>query len=264
MSTPVSACVITLDEADRIDDCLRSLDWCDELIVVDSHSRDTTRERAAAAGARVVERDWPGHAAQKEFAVRLAAHDWIVSVDADERVSPALRDEIRALAAADFPRCAGWSMPRRSWYLGDWIRHGTWYPDRSVRLFDRRRGRFVANPGYDLHERVVLDGPCGALQNDLLHLPYRSIAEHLQTIDKYTTIMARGLQERGRRARVSDLVLRPWARFVKSYVLKGGFRDGWRGLLLAYLSAHYARLKYAKLLALQRGGESVAPVAPSG
>src|SRR5579862_7720417 len=108
-------------------------------------------------------------------------------------------------------------MPRRSWYLGEWIRHGTWYPDRSVRLFDRRRGRFVANRSYDLHERVVLDGACGALHNDLLHLPYRSIAEHLQTIDKYTTIMAQGLQARGRRARVSDLVVHPWARFVKSY-----------------------------------------------
>ncbi len=248
----LSACVITLNEGDRIDDCLRSLAWCDEIVVVDSHSTDRTREQAAALGARVIERDWPGHAAQKEFALRAAQHEWVLCIDADERVSGALRDEILALRERGFAGAAGWSVPRLSRYLGGWIRHGTWYPDRSVRLLDRRRGRFVANPWYDLHERVVLDGPCGRLRHDLLHLPYRTLSDHLRTIDAYTTIMARGLHERGRRARVSDLVLHPGARFATFYVLKGGFLDGWRGLLLAYLAAHYVRLKYAKLLALQR------------
>lgn len=250
--TPISACIITLNEADRIDDCLRSLAWCDDVVVIDSHSTDATRARATALGARVVERDWPGHAAQKEFAIRAARHDWVLCVDADERVSPALQAEIQRLAARGFPGAVGWSMPRLSCYLGRWIRHGTWYPDRAVRLFDRRRGRFVAHHAYDLHERAVLDGPCGALRSELLHLPYRTFDEHLRTIDSYTTIMARGLQQRGRRARISDLIVHPWARFVKSYVLKAGFLDGWRGLLLAYLAAHYVRLKYAKLLALQR------------
>jgi len=257
---PLSACIITLNEADRIDDCLASVAWCDELVVVDSHSTDATRARAAARGARVIERDWPGHAAQKEFAIRAARHEWVLCIDADERVSPALQAEIQALAERGYPGAAGWSVPRLSCYLGRWIRHGTWYPDRTVRLFDRRRGRFAAHAAYDLHERVVLDGPCAALQHDLLHLPYRSIGEHLQTIDAYTTIMAQGLQQRGRRARVSDLVFHPWASFVKSYVLKAGFLDGWRGLLLAYLAAHYTRLKYGKLLALQRAaGDQVAP-----
>ena len=248
----VSACVITLNEAERIDECLTSLAWCDEIVVVDSHSSDATRERAAALGARVVERDWPGHAAQKQFAVDTARHDWVLCIDADERVSAPLRDEIGALRASGFAGAAGWSVPRMSSYLGKWIRHGTWYPDRSVRLFDRRRGRFVANASYDLHEHVVLDGPCGRLSHDLLHTPYRSVSEHLATIDSYTTIMAEGLQRRGRRARVSDLILHPFGRFVKFYVFKAGFLDGWRGLLLAYLAAHYVRLKYAKLLALQR------------
>jgi glycosyltransferase involved in cell wall biosynthesis len=250
--TAVSACVITLNEAERIDACLASLAWCDEVVVVDSHSTDATRERAAALGARVVERDWPGHAAQKQFAIGAARHDWVLCIDADERVSAALRDEIRALQATGFAGAAGWSVPRMSAYLGKWIRHGTWYPDRSVRLFDRRRGRFVANASYDLHEHVVLDGPCGRLNQDLLHMPYRSVSEHLATIDSYTTIMAEGLQRCGRRARVSDLILHPFGRFVKFYVFKAGFLDGWRGLLLAYLAAHYVRLKYAKLLALQR------------
>jgi glycosyltransferase involved in cell wall biosynthesis len=257
--TAVSACVITLNEADRIEACLRSLDWCDEIVVVDSHSTDDTRQRAAVLGARVIERDWPGHAAQKEFAVRSAGSDWVLCVDADERLSDALRDEIIALRAAGLDAAVGWSVPRLSAYLGRWIRHGTWYPDRSVRLFDRRRGRFAANPDYDLHEHVVLDGAAGTLRHDLLHLPYRSLSEHLQTIDRYTTIMARGLQQRGRRARPRDLVLHPWARFAQFYLVKAGFLDGWRGLLLAYLAAHYVRLKYAKLLALQRGAEVPPP-----
>lgn len=256
MPAPIrlSACVISLNEADRIEACLRSLAWCDEIVVVDSHSSDATRDTAAALGARVIERDWPGHAAQKEFAVRAARLDWVLCVDADERVSDALRDEIAALCEDGLGAAAGWSVPRMSRYLGRWIRHGSWYPDRSVRLFDRRRGRFAANPDYDLHERVVLEGPCGALRHDLLHVPYRNLSEHLRTIDTYTTIMAQGLQRRGRRARVSDLVLHPWARFLTFYVLKRGFLDGWRGLLLAYLAAHYVRLKYSKLLVLQRAG----------
>lgn len=251
---PISACIITLDEADRIDACLASLAWCDEIVVVDSHSRDETRARAAARGARVIERDWPGFAAQKEFAIRAAAHEWVLVVDADERVSDALRDEILARRRAGFAGAAGYSLPRCSQYLGRWIRHGTWYPDRSVRLFDRRRGRFEAGATYDLHERVVLDAPAVGLAHDLLHVPYRSISEHLRTIDRYTTIMAEGLQARGRRAGVGDLVLHPAWRFFQFYVLRAGFRDGWRGLLLAYLAAHYVRLRYAKLLALQRDG----------
>jgi glycosyltransferase involved in cell wall biosynthesis len=251
---PISACVITRDEADRIEACLRSLAWCDEIVVVDSHSTDDTRQRAAALGARVIERDWPGFAAQKDFAVRAAAHDWVLVIDADERVSAALRAEIAARRAAGFGDLAGFSLPRCSQYLGRWIRHGTWYPDRSVRLFDRRRGRFEAPATYDLHERVVLDGPVGALASDLLHVPYRSISEHLRTIDRYTTIMAEGLNARGRRAGVTDLVLHPAWRFFQFYVLKAGCLDGWRGLLLAYLAAHYVRLRYAKLLAMQRDG----------
>jgi glycosyltransferase involved in cell wall biosynthesis len=258
----LSACLITFNEADRIDDCLDSLAWCDEIVVVDSHSTDQTRARVQARGARVIERDWAGYVAQKEFACRAAAHDWVLSIDADERVSPPLQAEIESLRAAGFPAAAGWAMPRCSRYLGAWIRHGTWYPDRAIRLFDRRRGRLEANPWYDLHERIVLDGPCGALHHDLWHLPYRSLSEHLETIDRYTTIMAEGLHARGQRAAVADLVLRPWAHFFKGYVLKRGFLDGWRGLLLAQLGAHYVRLRHAKLLALQRAAAGAGGAAP--
>jgi glycosyltransferase involved in cell wall biosynthesis len=250
----LSACVIAFEEADRIRSCLESLDWCDEIVVVDSRSTDATRAIAAEMGARVIERDWPGYTAQKNFAVDAAANDWVLCLDADERVSEGLREEIERLRRADFGGRAGFEMPRLTFYLGAWIRHGTWFPDRQLRLFDRRRGRWMSPRSYDLHERVVLDAPAERLGHPLLHEPYRTLDDHLRTIDRYTTIMARGLHGEGRRARASELVLRPAAGFLRSYVLRRGFLDGWRGLLLAYLHAHYIRMKYAKLMALERSG----------
>ncbi len=248
----VSACIIAFDEQDRVADCIRSVDWCDEVLVVDSHSADRTREVAAELGARVIERDWPGHVAQKEFAIRAAENDWVLCIDADERVSEVLRGELLALRDAGFPARPGWAFPRMSNYLGRWIRHGTWYPDRQLRLFDRRRGRWG---GHDPHDKVELEGRPGVLKGDLLHLPYRSLDEHLGTIDRYTTTMAEGLWKRGRRASPLDLFTHPLVRFLRFYVLKAGFLDGWRGFLMACLAAHYVRLKYAKLLLLQRDEE---------
>lgn len=246
----LTGCVIARDEADRIEDCLASLAFCDELVVVDSHSSDATRELAAARGARVIERDWPGFGAQKEHAARAASHDWILQLDADERVSDALRAEIVALRDAGFPGHAGWSMPRLSSYLGTWVRHGTWYPNRVLRLYDRRRGRWGGHPP---HEKVQLDGTAGRLAGDLLHHPYRDVGEHLRTIDRYTSVMAEDLWRRGRRPRAGDLVLRPAWRFLRSYVLRRGFLLGWTGLWLAHCAALYVRLKYVKLRLLARG-----------
>ena len=246
----VSACIITRDEEDRLPDCLASLGWCDEMVVVDSHSTDRTRAIAESAGARVIERDWPGHVAQKEFAVRAATHDWVFCIDADERVSEELAAEIEARRAAGFEGAAGYSLPRLSSYLGRPIRHGSWYPDRKLRLFDRRCGGWS---GRDPHDRVVVQGRVEELRSDLLHQPYRSFDDHLRTIDRYADIMAEELRRDGRRARLLDIVLRPPLRFLSFYVLRGGFLDGWRGLLLAYLAAHYVRLRYVKLWLLERG-----------
>ncbi len=249
---PLSCCIIAMDEADRIEACLASVAFCDEIVLVDSHSTDRTRELAAAHGARVLERDWPGHVAQKEFAIRAATHDWVLCVDADERVSDELRAELEALRASGFPGHAGWRFPRLVNYLGTWVRHGTWYPDRQLRLFDRRRGRWG---GHDPHDRVELEprATCGELAGDLFHHPYRSFADHLATIDQYTSLMARGMFARGRRAGLSELILRPWVRFARFYFLKRGFLLGRKGLVLALLAAHYVRLKYMKLLVLERG-----------
>ncbi len=240
----VSACIITRDEEDRLGPCLDSLDWCDELVVVDSHSTDKTRELAAARGARVIERDWPGHVAQKEFAVRAARHEWVFCIDADERVSPELRDAIAAARRGGFAGAAGYEVSRVSTYLGRWIRHGTWYPDWKLRLFDRRRGGWG---GRDPHDRALVDGGVQRLAGELRHEPYRSFDDHLRTIDRYTTIMAESMRAEGKRARLFDLIARPPTRFFVFFVWRRGFLDGWRGLLLAYLAAHYVRLKYAKL-----------------
>ncbi len=248
----LAACVITWNEADRIGACLRSLAFCDEIIVVDSHSTDRTREIAAEQGARVFERDWPGFGPQREFGAGQAAGDWILCLDADERVSEPLRREIEALREAGFPGHAGWDCPRLSNWLGTWVRHGTWYPDRVLRLYDRRRGKWAGEPP---HDHLELDGSAGHLQGDLEHFPYRSLREHLETIDRYTTIMATRLHARGRRARTRDLLFRPFARFFRFYVLRGGFRLGWRGLVLAGLAGHYVRLKYAKLRLLESGAQ---------
>lgn len=245
----LSACIIAMNEADRIGDCLASLEFCDEIVVVDSHSTDATRKIAASAGARVIERDWPGHVAQKEFAIRAAENDWVLCVDADERVSPELREEIVAVRDSGFAGHAGWRFPRLSSYLGRPVRYGTWYPDLQLRLFDRRRGRWG---GHDPHDRVELEGPVGRLRGDLIHHPYRSIGEHLRTIDRYSTLSAEGMYARGRRASVLDLVTRPAVRFLGFYFLRRGFVGGWRGYLLACLHAHNGLMKYAKLFALER------------
>lgn len=255
----LSACVITCDEEDRVGACLDSLAWCDEIVVVDSHSTDRTREIARQAGARVIERDWPGYTAQKNLAVDSAANDWVLCVDADERVSPELRDEILSLGEPSASAVAGWDMPRLTRYLGAWIRHGTWYPDRQLRLFDRRHGHWVGHPAYDLHERVRLDARAEHLRHPLLHEPYRTVSDHLHTIDEYTSIIAAGMHAAGRRAGALPLVLRPCGGFLRYYLIKRGFLDGWRGLLLAYMHAHYVRMKYAKLFVLRRGNDVAKP-----
>ncbi|MBW2713089.1 MAG: glycosyltransferase family 2 protein [Deltaproteobacteria bacterium] len=245
----VSACIITLNEEDRLGPCLKSLSWCDEIVVVDSHSSDGTRELATSFGARVIERDWPGHVDQKEFAIREARHDWVLCLDADEQLSDELKAEILALRDAGFPNAPGWSMPRLATYLGQPMHHGGWYPDRKIRLFDRRRGHWG---GSNPHDHVQLQGSAEALAGDLLHDPYRNFSEHLRILDSYSSIGAQELAKKNVRAKVSDIIFRPAIRFTKFYILKSGWREGWRGLLLAYLSAYGCRLKYAKLLIAQR------------
>ena len=246
----VSACIITYNEADRIEACLRSVAFCDELLVVDSHSSDDTRARAAALGARVIERDWPGYRSQKQFAVEAARHDWVLCLDADERVSAALRAELEALRAAGFAGAAGWSVPRITDYFGRFLRHGNAYPDRLVRLFDRRRGGWT---GYEVHENTRVSGRIGRLHGQLEHYSYRSLGDHLGRMQRYADLMAQAMYDAGRRCGLAPVLLNAQWRFVRGYVLRLGFLDGWRGLVFALIESQYVRRKYLGLYMRSRG-----------
>ncbi|MEZ5318844.1 MAG: glycosyltransferase family 2 protein [Vicinamibacterales bacterium] len=244
--------VITLNEAAHIEACLASAAWADERLVVDSGSTDDTVDRARAAGARVIVRDWPGYSAQKNFAAGEAAHDWILSLDADERVSPALAEEIRARLQAD-PAEPGFRIPRVTWHLGRWIRSTDWYPDYQLRLYDRRRARWKPKR---VHESVETDGAPGQLRQDLEHYAYRDLSHHHQTMDRYTTLAAEEMHAQGRTAGLADLLLHPPAAFARNYVLRRGFTDGIPGLIVSAMNAHYVLLKFAKLWAIQAGREA--------
>ena len=246
----LSACVITYNESDRIEACLRSVSFCDELLVVDSHSTDDTRARAQALGARVIERDWPGYRSQKQFAVDAAQHDWVLCVDADERVSPALRAEIEALRQQGFAGAAGWSLPRITDYFGRFLRHGNAYPDRLVRLFDRRRGGWS---GDEIHENTHVRGRTARLHGHLEHYSYRSLGDHLARMQRYADLMAQALYARGRRCGLAPVLFNPQWRFVRGYLLRLGFLDGWRGLVFALIESSYVRRKYLGLYLRSRG-----------
>jgi glycosyltransferase involved in cell wall biosynthesis len=246
---PVSATVITLNEAANIGSCLDALAWVDDVLVVDSGSTDGTVEQAQARGARVIIREWPGsYAAQKNFAAGEARYDWILSIDADERVTHALAAEIRSVLTTE-PPVAGYRIPRVTWHLGRWIRTTDWYPDYQLRLYDRRRARW---PPRLVHESVQADGPVGYLTHDLEHYAYRDISHHHASMDRYTALAARQMHEQGRRAGVADLALHPPAAFLRNYVLKRGFTDGLPGFVISSMNAYYVFLKFAKLWEMQR------------
>jgi glycosyltransferase involved in cell wall biosynthesis len=246
----LSAVIITYNEADRIADCIRSANFCDEVLVVDSHSTDGTREIATSLGARVIERDWPGYRSQKEFALRAATNDFVLCLDADERVSPALRAEIEALRVNGFPCHAGWNMPILLCYFGRFLWHGLTYPNRHMRLIDRRRGQWS---GEEVHEHLQVNGSIGKLRNCLEHYAYRSLSHQIAKLDRYAELMARAKYARGKRCGVFKILFRSFWRFFSGYILRLGFLDGWRGLVLSLVEADYVRNKYLKLFLLSRG-----------
>lgn len=242
---PVTVTVITRDEAANIEACLVSVAWADEVLVVDCGSADRTVEIARAKGVRVIVKDWPGYSAQKNFAAAQATHDWILSIDADERVTAELAAEIRARLSSDVS-AAGFRIPRVTWHLGRWIRTTDWYPDYQLRLYDRRRARWKERR---VHESVTADGPVGQLAHDLQHYAYRDITHHHQTMDRYTTLAAEDMYASGRRGGWVDVVLHPPAAFLRNYVLRRGFTDGLPGFIISVMNAHYVFLKFAKLWA---------------
>lgn len=238
----ITAAIITLNEERKIARAIESLRCCDEIVVVDSGSIDRTVEIAGKLGARVEETGWRGYAAQKNWAAERASNDWILSLDADEALSESLDGEILTLKRRG-PDCDGYTMPRLAQYLGKWILHSGWYPDRKVRLYHRGKAYWT---GQFVHESVKVEGRVGHLQSDLLHFTCDSLSEHLKTMDRYTTLAAQELVARrlpiGRRRLMADPA---WA-FVRTYFVQRGFLDGYEGLTIAYMAALYTFLKYAK------------------
>jgi len=258
---PLSLVVITRDAAPEIAACIASASFAAETVVVDSGSRDDTVEVARASGARVVHRDFLGFGPQKTFAVGQAAHDWVLCLDADERVSPELADSIRALFSGGPPQAPACAMARRNRFLGRWLAHGEGYPDWNVRLFDRRRARWTDDP---VHEHVVADGPVVRLAGDLMHASAESIEAYVAKQNRYTTLQARALHARGERASLARMALSPMVRFLRFYVLKAGFLDGAAGFAHIAIGAFASFLKYTKLRGLETRGDFANRNPPAG
>jgi len=244
----LSVTIITFNEAAHVAAAIASVAWADEIVVVDSGSTDGTLDIARQLAARVEVREWPGYAAQKNYAASLARHEWILSLDADERVGPALAASLHAWRAGQ-PAAPGYRVARTSWYLGEWIRTTDWYPDYQLRLYDRRAGAW--QPAR-VHESVRVAGTPARLAGDIEHYPYADVGDHLQRIDRYTTLAALDLRERGHRAGALDLLLHPPAAFLRNYIVRRGLLQGRAGLAVSLLNSSYVLLKYVKLLELER------------
>lgn len=244
---PLSAVLITKNAAGLLADCLRSLAFCDEILVVDSGSEDGTVELAEQAGARVIRTEWRGFGAQKQFAVEQASHDWVLCIDADERVDQRLRQSIIAALREPSPRAFRFARCNR--FMGRYLRHGEGYPDWSLRLFDRRAARWSDDP---VHERVMATGEIGTLPGDLLHESAESLETYLDKQNRYSSLAADEALACGERATALHLVVSPLLRFVKFYVFRLGFLDGLPGLVHILAGCAASFTKYAKMLNFQR------------
>lgn len=244
----ISAVIITKNEEANLPRCLDSVKFVNELIIIDSDSTDRTIEIAESYGAKVYRPEWKGFGPAKQEGVDRASCEWILSIDADEEVPAELADEIQAIVN-DERALNGYYMPRKTQFLGRWIKHCGWYPDYILRLFKKSTGRF---DGAVVHEKVIVEGETGYLRHDLLHYSYPSLEQYLKKSNLYTTLGAKSAYDRGKRSRLFDTTIRPAASFVAHYVGRQGFLDGWAGFVLSVLSAVAVLNKYSKLRELER------------
>ena len=247
--TRVSVTIIAWNEEERLRGCLESVGWADEIVVVDAESTDKTVSLAREFTDKVWVRPWPGFAAQKNFALDQAGETWILSMDADERVTPEPGERIKAIVKDDGP-ADGYLIPRRNLFWGAWVRHGGLYPDYQLRLFRRGAGRFVEDA---VHESVTVAGRVESLAEPLLHQSYRDLEDFVRRSNRYSTLAASDWLRRGRRVGVAGLIMKPLGRFLSMYIVQRGFLDGWRGLVLAILYAEYVFLRMAKIWESRRG-----------
>jgi glycosyltransferase involved in cell wall biosynthesis len=245
---PISATLIVFNEERNIEEALKSISWADEIVVVDSGSSDGTLAICRKFTDRILHRNWTGYADQKNFAVESARNNWIFSLDADERPSPELKLEIQDLARKGFSK-PGYKIPRVAFFLGRWIRHGEWYPDCRLRLFDRRHGKWE---GGRVHESVKLEEKTGLLKGEIYHYTYRNLSDYLRRLEIYSTLAALDYQQQGKTISPIRLLGNPIAAFIRSYLVKRGFLDGTPGLAVAITAAVSVFFKYAKLYELQR------------
>lgn len=245
----ISVTIIVWNEEERLRAGLESVAWADEIIVVDAESTDKTVQVAREFTDKIWVRPWPGFATQKNFALEQATGEWILSLDADERVTPELGERIRRLVRSETP-ADGYSLPRRNVFWGAWVRHGGLYPDYQLRLFRRGAGHFVDSA---VHESVTVKGRVETVAEPLLHHSYRGLDDFVTRSNRYSTLAAAELIKRGARPGLADLALRPLGRFVSMYVVRRGFLDGWRGFVLAVLYANYVFLRTAKAWEAGRG-----------
>ncbi|TLY27165.1 MAG: glycosyltransferase family 2 protein [Ignavibacteria bacterium] len=255
MRTPLSVIIITLNEEERIVDCLKSVEWADDIVVVDSGSTDRTVELAKQYTQKVLAAGWMGFPQAKTFALRHAANEWVLWLDADERVSPELAGEIRDILRRGSAAYAGFEVARRAYFIGKWIRHCGWYPGYVVRLFRKDAGAFT---GSRVHEKLEVRGPVGRLRHDLFHFTDENLYHYFGKFNTYTSLAAEDARDAGKRFSYYNLLVRPPYLFFKMYILRLGFLDGMHGFTLSLLSAAYVFVKYAKVWELSSGGGPLA------
>lgn len=243
----LSVVIVSYNEETNLGKCLSSVSWADEIVVVDSFSQDRTVEIARQFTDRVFQHPWLGFGRQKNLALSYVTYPWVLSLDADEVVSSELAQEIQSVLERESPM-AGYALPRMTWYLGRFLRH-CWYPDYKVRLFRKDRARWKEQ---EVHETVLLKGPCGKLRQPLLHYSFPTVQAHLEAIQRYTSLGARQDRFRRRQFPLHRLLGSPWVMFLKLYVLKRGFLDGLPGLIASVLSGFHEFVKYAKLYELHQ------------
>jgi glycosyltransferase involved in cell wall biosynthesis len=248
---PVSVVIVTKNEEVNIEDALKSVSDASEIVVVDSFSSDRTVEICRQYTDKVFQHEWQGFAGQKQTAVDYAEGPWVFILDADERVTPELKAEIvSSISKAD---SNGYYMPRENYFIGKWIKHSGWWPDHTLRLFKKDKGRLEPR---EVHEKVVVEGSAGYLKNPLKHYTYRSVSDFVERMDRYSTLAAREIVKKSGRAWLFALAVKPLFTFIKMYVLRLGFLDSTRGLMLALLYSYYTFLKYAKTWESERKRES--------
>lgn len=250
----VSTVIITLNEEKNIRECLESVKWSDEILIVDSGSSDNTISICKEYTDKIYFKEWSGYSLQKNFGIEKVKCDWVLSLDADERVTEELKNEINEVTARN--EFDGYYIPRKAFFLGKWIKHSGWYPDYQLRLFRKGKGKFN---GRDVHEAIILEHgdslqslKVGYLKNDLLHYPYGDLNHYFEKFNEYTTLSSVELSKKGKSFCFCSLIIKPALFFVKSYFLKLGFLDGWQGFAICVISSFNTLVKYAKLREIKR------------